>query len=199
MALTSLSLKITNRWQMGGTLSVVITSWGSMIWSTLGLGSSGNSTRSLSVAMPSSSMADTWSRSDIQYSCSSWKSTGHFDEDIQALHHSTCTEKTTSNLIFFLPGLEELHEGISLLYEAGVQTTGLGKGQGSFKGSFCLTGCPQTPTGHGESVIYQPFFILNHLLKDGRLPLYPAQNALKMWSLLTILTAYMDIFLWTLF
>ncbi len=51
-----------------------------MIWSTLGLGSSGNSTRSLSVAMPSSSMADTWSRSDIQYSCSSWKSTGPFDE-----------------------------------------------------------------------------------------------------------------------
>lgn len=165
-----------------GILFLIITSWGSMICSTLGLGSSGNRTRSLSVAIPSSSMADTWSRSDIQYSCSSWKCIRcswdrHFDEYIQALHHSSCNEKSITNLILFLPGLKELHERVSLLYEARLQAADLGEGQGGFEGSFCLTGRPQSSTGRGESVVYQTFLIFNHFLKDGRLPLYSAQNA----------------------
>lgn len=47
-----------------------------MMCSSLGFGSSGRRTRSLSVAMPSSSMADTWFLSTIQYSCSTWEGTG---------------------------------------------------------------------------------------------------------------------------
>lgn len=55
--------------------SILPTSCGSMMCSTLGLGSSGRRTRSLSVAIPSSSMADTRSLNVIQYSCNTWGAT----------------------------------------------------------------------------------------------------------------------------
>lgn len=92
--------------------------------------------------------------------------------------------KIIANLIFFLPGLKELHEGASLLYKARLYAADFGEGQDGFKGPFCLTGRPQPPTGRGESVIYQTILIFNHLLKDGCLPLYSAQNALKKYNTL---------------
>lgn len=53
----------------------LFTSWGSMIWRTggFGFGSSGWRTLSRSVAIASSSIADTWSLSTIQYSWSNYK------------------------------------------------------------------------------------------------------------------------------
>lgn len=93
-------------------------------------------------------------------------------------------QQIKTNLIFFLPGLKELHKGVSLFYKARLHAADLSEGQNGFKGSLRLAGRPETTTGGGESVVYQPVLILDHLFKDGRLPFDPAQNTQRQGGLL---------------
>lgn len=91
-----------------------------------------------------------------------------------------------ANLIFFLPGLKELHESVSFFYKARLHTADLSEGQDGFKSSLHLAGRPESTTGCGESVVHQPVLVLNHLLEDGRLTLDPArhtQGALRAFSI----------------
>lgn len=95
-----------------------------------------------------------------------------------------------TNLIFFLPGLKELQKGVSLFYEARLHAADLSEGQNGFESSLHLAGRPESTTGCGESVVYQPVLILNHLFKDGRLPFDPAQNTHKVLCMCILLSIW---------